>query len=125
MARTHRERHLTTMKDKELLNYLYSHLDRAQDRNSGAQKNLLIHSYSKEEEVKQEKLKAVQGYLIEQGEDLSALRFAIKTLHKRVVKTRRQVHNMRVQFTKIRGERAVEIPDVEMPDLWNVNNDEK
>lgn len=119
MTKTHRERYINNVKDKELLNYLYTHLDRAQDRNSGAAKNLLIHSYSDNEETKQEKLLAARDYLVEQMEDLSALRFAIKTMHKRVVKTRRQVHNMCIHFTRIKGEIAPPREDVTMPDLWN------
>lgn len=109
------------MDDRTLMNYIYSHLDRAQDRNQGAQNNLLISSFpTLSEEKKDEKLTAVGGYLLQLGEDLSALRLATKNFHKRLLKNKRQVHNMRVQFEKVRGERAPTIEDVTMPDLWNV-----
>ena len=120
--KTPREKTLAKVKDKELMNHLYTHLDRATDRNSGALNNHFISTFptiSKEE--KQEKLNAVQGYLIQQNEDLTALRFALKTLHKRFLKEKRRVHNMRVQFEKHRGERASDVEDVEMPDLWNLS----
>ena len=119
--RTHRERDIAKMDDKTLMNYIYSHLDRAQDRNTGAQNNLLISSFpTLSEEKKEEKLTAVGGYLIQLGDDLTALRLASKNFHKRLLRTKRQVHNMRVQFEKARGERAPTIEDVAMPDLWNV-----
>lgn len=119
--RTHRERDIAKMDDKTLMNYIYSHLDRAQDRNSGAQNNLFIASFPTLSDVeKDEKLTAVAGYLIQIGEDFSALRFATKNFHKRLLKNKRRVHNMRVQFEKVRGECASTIEDVAMPDLWNV-----
>jgi len=119
--KTHREKDIIRMDDRTLMNYIYSHLDRAQDRNTGAQNNLLIAGFpSLSDENKDEKLTAVGGYLIQMGEDLSALRLAVKNFHKRLFKTKRQVHNMRVQFEKTRGERASVIEDVIMPDLWNV-----
>jgi len=119
--KTHREKTLSNVKDKELMNYLYTHLDRATDRNSGALNNLLISTFPISEEEKQEKLTAVQGYLIQQNEDLTALRFAIKTIHKRFLKEKRRVHNMRVQFEKVRGEPASDVEDTAMPDLWNLS----
>ena len=119
--KTHREKTLSNVKDKELMNYLYTHLDRATDRNSGALNNLLISTFPISEEEKQEKLTAVQGYLIQQNEDLTALRFAIKTIHKRFLKEKRRVHNMRVQFEKVRGEQAPDVDDTAMPDLWNLS----
>jgi len=120
--KTHHEKDIQGMDDKTLMNFIYSHLDRAQDRNSGAQKNLLIHGFpSLTDEERDEKLTAVQGYLIQLGEDLSALRFANKNFHKRLLKNKRKLHNMHVQFKKVRGERAPDIEDVHMPDLWNVD----
>ena len=119
--KTHREKTLSNVKDKELMNYLYTHLDRATDRNSGALNNLLISAFPISVEEKQEKLTAVQGYLIQQNEDLTALRFALKTMHKRFLKEKRRVHNMRVQFEKVRGERVLDVEDVELPDLWNLS----
>ena len=120
--RTHREKHLSTIGDKELINFFYTHLDRATDRNSGALNNHFITTFpTLSEKEKQEKWSAVQGYLIQQNEDLSALRLSLKETHKRFLKNKRQLHNMKVQFEKIRGERAPEIDDVKMPDLWNVS----
>ena len=121
--KTHREKTLANVDDKELMNYLYTHLDRATDRNAGALNNLLISTFPISEEDKQAKLTALQGYLIQQNEDLSSLRFALKTIHKRFLREKRRVHNMRVQFEKVRGERAPEVEDVEMPDLWNLGYD--
>ena len=119
--RTHRERNIAKMDDKTLMNYIYAHLDRAQDRNSGAQNNLLIVSFTNLSDAERdEKLAAVAGYLIQIGEDFSALRLATKNFHKRLFKTKRKVHKMQVQFEKIRGEPAPEVEDVTMPDLWNV-----
>lgn len=122
--KTHREKDIIRMDDRTLMNYIYSHLDRAQDRNSGAQNNLLIASFPNlSEENRDQKLTAVGDYLIQMGEDLSALRLATKNFHKRLFKKKRQVHNMRVQFEKVRGERAPTIEEVTMPDLWNVGED--
>jgi len=124
--RTHRERDISKMDDKTLMNYIYSHLDRAQDRNAGAQNNLLTSGFSNlSEEKKEEKLIAVGGYLIQLNDDLSALRLATKAFHKRLLKRKRQVHNMRVQFEKVRGERAPDVEDVTMPDLWNLGGEEE
>ena len=52
--KTHREKTLSNVKDKELMNYLYTHLDRATDRNSGALNNLLTSTFPISEEEKQE-----------------------------------------------------------------------
>ena len=120
--KTHREKQLNTVNDKTLMNFLYVHLDRATDRNSGALNNHFISTFPTiSEEERKEKLDAVQGNLIQQNEDLTSLRFALKTLHKRYLKSKRQVHNMRVQFERIRGEKAANVEDVEMPDLWNLS----
>jgi len=120
--KTNREKTLSHTNDKQLMNFLYSHLDRATDRNSGALNNHFISTFPTiSAEEKQEKLNAVQGYLIQQNEDLAAMRFALKSLHKRYSKSKRLVHNLRVQFEKTRGERALTIGDVEMPDLWNLS----
>ncbi len=119
--RTHRERNIAKMDDKTLMNYIYIHLDRAQDRSSGAQNNLLIVGFTNLSDAeKDEKLAAVAGYLIQIGEDFSALRLATKNFHKRLLRTKRKVHKMQVEFEKIRGEPAPEVEDVTMPDLWNV-----
>ena len=121
--KTHREKTLANVDDKELMNYLYTHLDRATDRNAGALNNLLISTFPIPEEDKQAKLTALQGYLIQQNEDLSSLRFALKIIHKRFLREKRRVHNMRVQFEKVRGERAPDIEETPMPDLWNLGYD--
>lgn len=122
MTKTHREKYLDHTDDKTLMNFAYAHLDRATDRNSGALNNHFITTFPTiSDEEKQEKWDAVQGYLIQQNEDLIAIRLALKAVHKRYLKSKRQVHNMRVQFEKIRGERALDVDDVEMPDLWNLS----
>ncbi len=120
--RTHHEKDISKMDDKTLMNFIYSHLDRAQDRTAGAQKNLLISGFSNLTVAEKNKaLTALGGYLIHLAEDLTALRFATKNFHKRLLRTKRKVHKMQVQFEKIRGEPAPGIEDVTMPDLWNVD----
>jgi len=119
--KTHREKELEHLNDKRLINYLHTHLDRATDRNAGAQNNLLIATFDNLDELEQATYRlAARDYLIQQAEDLSAIRFALKHLHRRFLKHRRQVDNMERQFIKIRGEKPEQV-EVYMPDIWNVD----
>ena len=119
MVGTRPEKDIKQLSDKDLVNYIYTHLDRAQYENVGAMKNVYYAKYVKTDEELQEKLIAGQGYGIDQTEHLVNLRFAIKELHLRWLRIKRARHRMAVNFEKIRGEKP-EQPEVMLPDLWSV-----
>ena len=119
MTATRPEKDIKHLDDKELLNYIYTHIDRAQYENMGAMKNIYFAKFEKTQEGLQEKLIAGQGYGIDQTEHLTNLRFAIKALHLRWLRTKRAKYMMEQNFKKLRQEK-VEHEEVELPDLWSV-----
>jgi len=119
MTQTRPEKDIKHLSDKELLNYIYTHIDRGQYEGVGAMKNIYYAKYEKTQEGFMEKLIAGQGYGIDQAEHLTNLRFAIKELHRRWLKTKRTKYHMEQNFKKLRQEK-VEYPEVELPDLWSI-----
>jgi len=120
------EKSIDYMDDKTLINMLYAHLDRGQYRaNDAGRKTLEQIFHSAVSEGEKDELKSILYNTVLLTEDMLAIKFATKNLHKRLLRYKRQVHNMRVQFEKIRGERAPIIEKVEMPDLWNVGDDDE
>lgn len=114
------EKDIRQMSDKDLLNYIYVHIDRAQAENAGVSKNLHYQGFEKTEEGRRLKLFAAMGYSVDQMEHLVNLRFAVKEMHLRLLRSRRSRHKMAVQFTKLRGERSV-VPETQFPDIYNLN----
>ena len=122
--KTHHEKDLSYMETKEVINNLNVHIDRAQTRTSGALINLHIAVFRNvKQEEKDEKLLALLGYLIEIEEDLCVIRHSIRDLHKRNLKDKRMLHNMKKEFEKKHKEPPNPvIEDVQMPDIWNIED---
>ena len=114
------EKEIRVKKDKDLLNYIYSSIDRAQYENAGISKNLLFQEFEKTEEGRKTKLDSARGYAVDQLEHLVNMRFALKEMHLRLLKLKKTCHNMAVSFEKLRGTRH-EQPEVTLPDLWNLD----
>ena len=118
------EKEIRHFDDKALLNYIYGHIDRAQFETSGILKNLYHLPFQKTEEDKEVKRFAAMGYGVDQLEHLTNLRFAMKEMHLRMLRTKKKCHKMAVNFEKIRGERKrIEFEEVTLPDLSNLGED--
>jgi len=119
LGQTRPEKEIKRLEDRELLNYIYTCIDRSQTEAVGALKNIYYAKYAKDEEELMEKLIAGQGYAIDQTEHLANMRHALKELHRRWLRTKRAKYRMEQNFKKFRKERVV-YEEVELPDLWSV-----
>ena len=123
MTATRPEKDIKHIKDRELINYIYSHIDRSQYEIAGAMKNVYYAKYAKSDQELQEKLIAAEGYGINQIEHLTNLRFAIKELHLRLLRSKRVNQHMIINFGK-KYDAKPEQPEVSLPDLWNIDDNE-
>ena len=119
MGQTKPEKEIKHLEDRELLNYIYTCIDRSQTEAIGALKNIYYAKYAKDEEELMEKLISGQGYVIDEIEHLTHMRHALKELHRRWLRTKRAKFKMEQNLKKFRKERVV-YEEVMMPDLWNM-----
>ena len=119
MGQTKPEKEIKHLEDRELLNYIYTCIDRSQTEAVGALKSNYYAKYAKDGEELMEKLIAGEGYMIDQTEHLAHMRHALKELHRRWLRTKRAKFKMEQNFKKLRKERVV-YEEVVMPDLWNM-----